>query len=124
MGVGSGIAYANKLLKRKYKTIILIGDGELYEGSSWEAIILGSQLKLSNMLFIIDRNQLITLGNTEKIAKLSPLKNKFKSFGLKVMEVDGHNIYKIVSKLRLFSIYKGKKPTVLICNTIKGNVLQ
>lgn len=120
MGVGSGIAYANKLLKKKSKVIVLIGDGELYEGSCWEALLLSSQLKLSNILFIVDRNRLITLGSTENITKLNPLKKKFNTFGLNTMETDGHDIKKILSKLKLFKNYKGKKANILICNTTKG----
>jgi len=120
MGVGSGIAYANKINKKNSKTIVLIGDGELYEGSSWEAMLLSSHLKLSNILFVVDRNKLITLGRTENIAKLQPLKKKFGSFGLNVMETDGHDIGKLIYKLSLFKSYTGKKPSMLICNTVKG----
>lgn len=120
LGVGSGIAFGNKLSKKKSKIIVLIGDGELYEGSSWEALLLSSHLNLSNILFIIDRNKLITLGKTEQITRLNPLKEKFISFGLNVMTTDGHNVKKLINKLKIFKSYKGNKPTILICDTIKG----
>ena len=94
IGIGSGIAYANK--KNKKKTIILVGDGELYEGSNWEAMLLSSQFKLGNLAVIVDRNFSITLDKTESIMKLENLKKKFLSFGFKTYVVDGHNYSKLL----------------------------
>lgn len=118
IGIGSGIAYANK--KNKKKTIILVGDGELYEGSNWEAMLLSSQYKLGNLAVIVDRNFSITLDKTESIMKLENLKKKFLSFGFKTHVVDGHNYSKLLNYLVKFKKNISKKPVCLICKTVKG----
>ena len=116
IGIGSGIAFANK----KKKVIILVGDGELYEGSNWEAMILASHFKLHNLLVIVDRNFSITLDKTENIMKLESLKNKFKSFGFDTSVINGHNFKHIIESLNKFKIKKNGRPTCLICKTKKG----
>jgi transketolase len=118
LGVGTGIAYANK--KNKKKTIILVGDGELYEGSNWEAMLLASHFKLHNLLVVVDRNFSITLDRTEKIMKLENLKKKMVAFGFATIVIDGHDYSKLLAQLRKFKIKKSKKPTCIICKTIKG----
>jgi transketolase len=119
LGVGAGIAYANLNLNKK-KTIILVGDGELYEGSNWEAMLACSNYKLSNLLLIVDRNYSITLDRTENVMKLDNLKKKIQAFGFQVFVLDGHNYYNLISKLKFFKNKKNSKPTCLICETKKG----
>ena len=118
LGIGAGMAFANK--KNNKKTIILVGDGELYEGSNWEAMILASHFKLQNLLVIVDRNFSITLDKTETIMKLENLKKKFIAFGFKTTVVDGHNYAKLLTNLKKFKIQKSKKPMCIICKTKKG----
>jgi len=118
LGVGTGLAFANK--KNNKKTIILVGDGELYEGSNWEAMLLASHFKLHNLLVVVDRNFSITLDKTEKIMKLENLKKKMIAFGFKTIVVDGHNYSKLLAQLQKFKMEKSKKPTCIICKTIKG----
>lgn len=118
--IASGLAFSN-LRKNKKKIICVIGDGELYEGSIWESLLFISNYKLTNLLTIVDRNKLITLGNTEKINKLESLKEKFKSFNFNVIECDGHNFKKLSKIIDNFYILKNNsKPMILVCNTIKG----
>lgn len=118
LGVGTGIAFANK--KNNKKTIVLVGDGELYEGSNWEAMLLACHFKLQNLLVVIDRNFSITLDKTEKIMKLENLKKKFIAFGFKTVIIDGHNYSQLLTQLQKFKIEKSIKPTCIICKTKKG----
>jgi transketolase len=118
LGVGSGIAFAN--IKKNKKVIILVGDGELYEGSNWEAMLLASHFKLYNLLLVVDRNFSITLDNTENIMKLENLKKKIKAFGFDTSIIDGHNYLKIIKELKKFKLKKKGNPTFIICKTKKG----
>jgi|688.fasta_scaffold317337_2 transketolase len=118
LGVGTGIAFSNK--KNNKKTIVLVGDGELYEGSNWEAMLVASHFKLRNLLVLVDRNFSITLDKTESIMKLENLKKKFMAFGFKTIVVDGHNYLKLLTQLQKFKIEKSEKPTCIICKTKKG----
>jgi transketolase len=116
LGVGSGIAFANK----KREIIVLVGDGELYEGSNWEAMLLASHFKLHNLLLIVDRNFSITLDRTENVIKLEKLQRKIQAFGFETSTIDGHNYSKILKKLKRFKEKKIGKPTCIICKTQKG----
>ena len=118
LGIGSGIAFANK--KNNKKVIILVGDGELYEGSNWESMLLASHFKLHNLLLIVDRNFSITLDKTEDVMKLESLKKKIKSFGFDTFVIDGHNFVSILNRLKKFKEKKNGKPTCIICETKKG----
>jgi transketolase len=118
LGVGTGIAFANK--KNNKKTVVLVGDGELYEGSNWEAMLVASHFKLRNLLVLVDRNFSITLDKTESIMKLENLKKKFIAFGFKTIVVDGHNYLKLLTQLQKFKMEKSEKPTCIICKTKKG----
>lgn len=116
IGIGSGMAYGDK----KKNVIVLVGDGEMYEGSNWEAMMMASHYDLNNLLVLIDRNNSLTLDKTENVIKLESLVNKITSFGFNVDQVDGHNYQKILNSLIKFKKNKSKKPTCIIYNTIKG----
>jgi transketolase len=117
LGVATGIALSSKLDGIENSTFVILGDGECYEGSIWEAAMLASHLKLTNLIAIVDRNNLCIHGNTEDINQLEPFSDKWKSFGWNVLQIDGHDISDIV-----LSLDKRHKtmPTVIIANTIKG----
>ena len=116
IGIGAGMAYVEK----KKFIIVLVGDGELYEGSNWEAMMMASHYNLKNILVIVDRNYSITLDKTENVIKLENLKDKIKAFGFETTVVDGHNYKKIIQNLKKFKLKKGIKPSCMICNTVKG----
>jgi transketolase len=120
LGVGCGMALSAKKNKEKWKTFVLLGDGECQEGSIWEALIFANKHNLDNLITIVDRNKLGSTDFTENNAPLEPLKNKFKSFGMDVYEIDGHNTLKIIKLLKKINTSKNKKPKIIICNTIKG----
>ena len=117
--ISVGLAISAKLKKEKFKTIVIVGDGELNEGSNWEAMMMASKHKLNNLLLIIDYNKIQSYGFNKDILDLEPLKDKIKSFGFNTQEVDGHSLHKIEKKIR--SCFNNKsKPSALICHTIKG----
>lgn len=120
LGVACGIALALKRKKLKAKVFVLSGDGELYEGSVWEAIMFASHHKLDNLILIIDNNRISMLDYCKNILNLEPLVPKFKAFNWGTEVVDGHNIKELYSVLNSFKKDAGNQPKVLIANTKKG----
>ncbi|MDA7480781.1 transketolase [Candidatus Pelagibacter ubique] len=121
LSISAGISLANKIDNNKSFNYVLLGDGECYEGSIWEAAMFANHHNLNNLVAIVDRNNLTVLNKTENIIKLEPFADKWRAFGWNVIIVDGHNIDSLCSKLkRIKNDNKNKKPTVLIANTIKG----
>ena len=119
LSIACGVALALKLDKNSAKTFVLMGDGELQEGSCWEGFMNASHNKLNNLIAIIDRNRLQIDGNTEDIKGLDNLKDKIKAFNWEVIEIDGHNyneIYDAIEKAKTSQ----NMPVAIIANTIKG----
>ena len=116
LSIGMGIALAARKDKLKSNVYVLAGDGELNEGSMWEAIMLAPQLKLNNIRLIIDHNKLQGYGRSSDIIDLEPLAAKFDTFGWEVLEVDGHSY----SSLEKAFKFESAKPLVIIADTIKG----
>ncbi len=92
LAVAEGMALAAKLDKRSYRVYTLLGDGELSEGSNWEALMSASHYKLDNLVIIIDRNKLQITGPTDEVNAIEPLPDKFRAFGMAVGECDGNNV--------------------------------
>lgn len=116
--LGNGIGYAAGIALGAPDTnvYVILGDGELYEGSVWESLLFIAHHSLANMTLIIDRNQLTTLGNTEELLGLEPLADKFTAFGFKTYSINGHDfsaLQKVLNK-------RSKVPVAIIANTIKG----
>ena len=120
LGVSCGIAFSAKLDKKNFKTFVLISDGELYEGSTWEAILFANNFKLNNLIIIIDRNKQIVMDRTEDCIKLDTLKKKLISFGCNTLEVDGHSYQSLNKIFKKIKLSKNIGPTAIIANTIKG----
>jgi transketolase len=119
LSISCGIALAAKKKNKTFKIITLLSDGELDEGSNWEALLFAPHHKLDNLTVIIDYNKIQSLGNVKDILDLEPLKDKFEAFGWTTLEIDGHchkAIYETLSKLPNIS----NKPTAIIAHTIKG----
>ena len=115
-----GMALASKMDGRKNRVYTVMGDGELAEGSVWEAIMAGHQYKLDNLCAVVDRNRLQISGNTEDIMGHDDLHERFKSFGWNVIDVkDGNSIEQLHNAFEEAKQTKGR-PTVLVANTIKG----
>jgi len=122
LGVAIGSALNAKLKAKGYRVYCILGDGELNEGSVWEAAMSASHYKLNNLIAIIDRNKLQIDGNTSKVMEIEPLVDKFNSFGFKVMEVDGHNIADLIEVFTKAHSVKNK-PVAIIANTTKGKCI-
>lgn len=119
LSIGVGIALAARIKQKKFRTIVVLGDGELNEGSIWEALLACSKHKLSSLTIFIDKNDFQCNGPTSEVLDMSPLKNKFESFGFHTLETNGHDVFelqKVISKLPLSL----NAPSAIICNTIKG----
>jgi transketolase len=114
-----GMAIAANLDKKDYRVYTLLGDGELPEGSNWEAALTAAQYKLDNLCVIIDKNQLQITGPTKEVCSTDPLAQKWESFGWAVQEIDGNNIAAITAAFDSLPFEKGK-PSVIIANTVKG----
>jgi transketolase len=116
--MGLGICLANKIKKKNSNCFVVISDGELQEGSTWEAILLASSLKLNNLIVYVDNNNYQSLGKTSVThPSFYPLDEKFKSFKWCVKKVNGHSSK---SLLKAFKDWKKDKPLVVIAQTIKG----
>jgi len=116
----TGIALAKKIKNEQNKIFVLVGDGELDEGSNWEALLFAAHHKLDNLTIIVDYNNLQSLTNVKETLNLEPLATKFEAFGCNVNSVDGHNhdeLYNLFVKS--FSL-SNNKPNVVIAKTIKG----
>ena len=119
LGQAAGIAYGARMDNKKFRTICLMSDGELQEGSVWESLMFAGKNKLSNLVAVIDRNNIQIDGMTENIMPLEPLKDKLEAFNWHVLEVDGHNIEQFVDAMEeARAIFE--KPTVIIAHTIPG----
>jgi len=114
--VASGMALAAKIDKKTHKVFVVMSDGELDEGSNWEAFMFAAHHGLNNLTAVIDRNKLQSMKTTEETLSLEPLRDKLIAFGWNVIEVDGHNHNELFSAIDSDT----KKPKVIIANTIKG----
>ncbi len=104
LSVAVGVALAGKLDKRNYRVFTLLGDGELAEGSSWEAAMTAAHYDLDNLVVIVDRNGLQITGSTEEVNGLEPLVDKFVAFGFAVRSVDGNDIAALVDILDQYAL--------------------
>jgi len=112
VGVGAGMAFANA----QSHVYTIISEGELYEGSTWEALLFVAHHQLKNMTIIIDVNNLIILGKTDDCLRLNSIKEKLSGFEFNFTVIDGHNINEIQSALGRSS----DRPKIIIANTVKG----
>jgi transketolase len=116
--ISVGIALGGKLDNADWKVYCILGDGEMMEGSVWEALMSAANFKLDNLTAIIDRNRFSLDGPTEKIMALEPLARKLIDFGWSVLEVNGHSVEEL---LKAFNTPpETGKPRVIIADTIKG----
>jgi transketolase len=119
LSLSVGIALAGKKDGRNYRVFTLLGDGELDEGSCWEASMTASHCGLDNLVVIVDRNGLQITGGTEEVHPLEPLEEKFKAFGYAVRTTNGHIIADLINVFAQVPFAKGK-PSLIIARTTKG----
>jgi transketolase len=113
------LALGAKLQHKPYRVFVLLGDGEVPEGSNWEAAAQASHWRLDNLVTLVDRNRLCTDGTTEAVLALEPLRERWSSFGWAVRELDGHRMQEVVDALEAVPFVPGK-PSLLVANTVKG----
>lgn len=122
LSVSTGIALDCKLRGLGNKIVVMLGDGELNEGSNWESLLVANAYKLDNLIIIVDRNEFQANIKTEELIPLEPLDKKFEAFGSSVTIIDGHDFQKIDNALRKVPFERGK-PSVIIAKTIRGKGL-
>ncbi len=115
-----GMALAAKIQNASYRTYILTGDGELQEGSIWEAAMAAAHFKLGNLTLIVDNNKIQLGDRIENTMGIEPLDAKFQAFGFDVHHVDGHSISDICSLFDTLD-YDGERPHAVIAHTVKGH---
>lgn len=117
IGVAAGFALAAKKANAKFKSYVIIGDGECDEGSVWETALFANHYKLSNLIVIIDHNKIQSMNYCKNTIDLIDLGAKWQSFGWKVLEVDGHDLSQLKDALLCKS---SESPVCIIANTVKG----
>lgn len=122
LSIGLGMALAARAEKRDSKIFVIMGDGEINEGSVWEAAMSIGKHKLDNLIALVDYNKIQSAGFTNEIQDLEPLADKWRAFNFNVVEVDGHDVGALQKVFKNLPAEKGK-PTAIICHTIKGKGL-
>jgi transketolase len=119
LGIAVGMAIGARLQDLSWHTYCVIGDGECNEGSIWEAAMAASHYRVTNLTVFVDRNKMCIDGPTEEIMALEPFADKWKAFGWNVLDIDGHDFDQICDAIEI-ARREEQRPTVIICQTIKG----
>ncbi|HKZ49342.1 MAG TPA: transketolase [Thermoplasmata archaeon] len=119
LSVGIGMALAARLQGKAWRVYVIVGDGENDVGETWEAAMAAPNLKLDNLVVLIDRNGIQQEGRTEDIMPLEPLADKWRAFGWHVLEIDGHDVRQVLEALAAARAVKGR-PVCILARTVKG----
>jgi transketolase len=119
LSIGLGIALAARIKEQKYKVFVAMGDGEINEGSVWEAAMCAGKHELDNLTIIVDYNKMQSYGKTEVVQDLEPLADKWRAFNFNVRHVDGHDRKQLQNSFGGLPFETGK-PNAIICHTVKG----
>ena len=117
--ISAGIALAGKMDSLSYRVFTLLGDGELAEGSNWEAAMMAAHYNLDNLTAILDHNTLQITGRNREVCSPYPIDEKFRAFGWSIVGIDGHDIVQLRKVLGNLPAETGR-PTLIIANTVKG----
>ncbi len=120
LALAAGVALAARRTRRPTRAFVLLGDGELQEGSNWEPIMSAPHFGLDNLVAVVDRNRWQITGRTEDCVPLEPLARRWESFGWACTEVDGHDLARLRAAFDAVPLDPGR-PTVIIANTVKGS---
>jgi len=118
LSIGVGMALAVRIKKQSHRIFVAMGDGEINEGSVWEAAMCAGKHKLSHLTAMVDYNKLQSYGPNDYVQPLEPLADKWRSFGFETVEIDGHNVDELRRVLK--APLSEDKPTCVICHTVKG----
>ncbi|MEC9217193.1 MAG: transketolase [Pseudomonadota bacterium] len=119
LSLGVGMALAQRMRGRAARVFVIMGDGEINEGSVWEAAMSAAKHRLENLVAIVDYNKIQSAGPTAVIQELEPLADKWRAFGFETVEVNGHDVTALEEVLGALPRATGK-PTAVICHTVKG----
>jgi transketolase len=120
LSVGVGMACAAKLDKKDWKTVVILGDGEMQEGQCWEAFMSAPKFKLDNLVAIVDHNNGQIDGPVTEVMDIEPLSDKLRSFKWEVQCVDGHDLDALEKALAKAWAAKDGKPQAIVAKTVKG----
>lgn len=119
LAIAVGMALGARIQKQAFHTFVMVGDGELHEGSNWEAAMAASHYRLANLTVIVDFNKISQSGPVNEIINVDPLADKWRAFGFEVKEIDGHNMPEIVDTFDALPL-NAERPTAIIAHTVKG----
>ncbi len=119
LSIGLGMALAARMQRRQSRVFVVMGDGELNEGSVWEAALSAAKHGLDNLVAVVDYNKLQSYGPIERVQPLEPLADKWRAFGFQVAEADGHDVADLRTAFARLPLKAGS-PSVLIAHTVKG----
>jgi transketolase len=119
LSVGVGMALGARIQGKAFRTYVMLGDGELHEGSNWEAAMCAAHYRLNNLTAIIDANKVAQSAHVANLVGIEPLADKWRAFGWEVREIDGHDMGQIVDALDALPFH-AEKPSALIAHTVKG----
>ena len=117
--VGTGMALSGRRDGKSWRTFVVMSDGEMDEGSNWEAILFAGHHGLDNLVAVVDYNKIQSLDFVDKTLRLEPLADKFRAFGWSAVEVDGHDVAALREALSALPLQAGR-PTAVIAHTVKG----
>ena len=118
LSIGLGMALASRLDGRDNAVYVMLGDGEIQEGQVWEAAMSAAHYRLDNVVAILDRNGYQLDGSTGEIMNVDPVVDKWKAFGWRVLDIDGHNMQQVVHALE--AAREPGRPTIIVAHTVKG----
>lgn len=119
LSVGVGMALAARVQKKDHRVVVILGDGEINEGSVWEAAMCAAKYRLDSMIAVLDYNKFQSWGCSSEVQNLEPLADKWRAFGWQVHEVNGHDVEALKDVLVPLPTTPGK-PTIVIAHTVKG----
>jgi len=119
LSIGVGMALAARIAKRDSRIFVVMGDGEINEGSIWEAAMSAGKHGLTNLVAMVDYNKIQSYGPTDVVQPLEPLADKWRAFGFETVEIDGHDVDALRDTLGRCPL-SAHRPTAIICHTIKG----
>jgi transketolase len=122
LSVGIGLALDAKLRQAKNRVFVLLGDGELDEGSIWEGLLVAAAKGLDNLVCVVDRNEFQANIRTEELIPLEPLVDKFEAFGARTLRVDGHSFPALEQAFASLPLAPGR-PSVIVADTVRGRGL-
>jgi transketolase len=120
LSLGLGMALATRALHKDYRVFVLMGDGEQQEGAIWEAAMAAKQMKVGNLIGIVDYNKIQLTGHTADVIDVTPLADKWRAFGWNVVEINGNDISAVLDAFEKIRSFNNNLPSVIIADTVKG----